>query len=315
MVFEKRRGPFVKNQSNRKPNWSNPKPKLRNKKPPAAGARPPVAAAEDDGRVRLNKYLADRGVGSRRGCDEVIASGSVTVNGRMITELGSKVDPANDRIEVNGKLLKTAPRVVYALNKPLGVVCTNEPRESRMRAIDLIREAHGVRLFCVGRLDMDSEGLILLTNDGEFTNRITHPRYQVAKSYFVKVKGQMGAEAFEKIRKGVWLSEGRTQGARVFIKKRLSNATVLVITIREGMNREIRRMFAKLGFAVEHLKRVSIGPLTVRGLGRGRYRRLEAVEIKQLLNASEAGNIEAAAKAAEMDHDSDDDGPDSEFEE
>lgn len=247
----------------------------------------PKAQPSAPGFVRLNKYLADRGVSSRRGCDEVIASGAVSVNGQIIKELGVKVNPGEDRIEVNGQLLKDAPRVVYALNKPRGIVCTNAPSESRPRAIDLVRDPRAVRLFCVGRLDMDSEGLILLTNDGDFANRIAHPRYQVTKSYFVKVRGSLPPEAIEKIRKGVWLAEGRTQGAKVFVKKKMSNATILIVTVREGMNREIRRIFAKLGFTVDHLKRVAIGTVSVRGLGRGKYRRLEPVEIKQLTEGTE----------------------------
>jgi 23S rRNA pseudouridine2605 synthase len=237
--------------------------------------------------VRLNKALAERGVGSRRHCDDVIRSGSVRVNGKLVRELGTKVDPISDRIEVDGKLLEGAPRVIYAFHKPVGVVCTSAPEEARPRAIDLVKDPRGARLFCVGRLDLDSEGLILLTNDGDFANKMTHPRYGVSKSYFVKVRGRLGAEDIGRISKGVWLSEGRTHGAKVLIRKRMAASTVVLVTIREGMNRELRRVFAKLGYAVVHLKRVAIGPLSLRGLGAGSYRRLSPPEIADLLRGSE----------------------------
>lgn len=316
MKFNKKRPSFGSNSggSNFKKNRPDARPSRFSKSKPARNiknSRAPkvvktVKSAEDDGRVRLNKYLADRGVGSRRGCDEVIQSGSVSVNGEIVTELGVKVDPESDRIEVNGQLLKEAARVTFALNKPRGVVCTSAPQETRPRAIDLVRDARGTRLYCIGRLDMDSEGLILLTNDGEFANRVAHPRYQVTKSYFVKVKGQIDAAALESIRKGVWLAEGRTQGAKVFVRKKLSQATILIITVREGMNREIRRIFAKLGYSVEHLKRVAIGNISVRGLGRGKYRKLDPGEIRGLMESSSASAAGTAANADSPDEMPDD---------
>lgn len=264
--------------------------------PGPPGGAPPAA-------VRLNKVLADRGVGSRRHCDLVIRSGAVRVNGEIVSELGRKVDPESDRIEVDGKLLAAPRRVVYALYKPQGVVCTNAPEERRPRAVDLVRDPGGARLYCVGRLDMDSEGLILLTNDGEFANRVAHPRFGVSKSYFVKVRGRLTPADLERIQKGVWLSEGRTQGARVLIRKRLAAATVLLVTIREGMNREIRRMFAKLGFQVGLLKRVAIGPLSLRGLSAGEYRRLSREEVAAFLDEARAprGGERLASRGVELD--------------
>jgi 23S rRNA pseudouridine2605 synthase len=241
----------------------------------------------------LNKYLAERGVGSRRNCDEIIRSGAVSVNGQTVTELGVKVHPESDRVEVGGRALEGhRSKVVYALNKPGGVICTNAPEEGRPRAIDLVRDRSGARLFCVGRLDMDSEGLVLLTNDGDFANRVTHPRYGVAKSYLVKIRGEITGDALDRIQKGVWLAEGRTQGARIFVQKRTAHSTVLVVTVKEGMNREIRRVFAKLGFAVQQLKRVAIGPVSVRGLGRGEYRRLTRDEVEKLLQSAKHGAAE-----------------------
>lgn len=287
-----------------------PQPEIPNRKKTinkkAKAPRPPRvskhAPARDDrpGVVRINKFLASQGFSSRRGCEEIILSGAVSVNGEIITSLGTKVDPAEDRIEVNGKLIViNRVKVVYALNKPIGVVCTNAPEESRPRAIDLVRDSKGARLFCVGRLDMDSEGLVLLTNDGDFTNRVTHPRYGIAKSYFVKIRGEIGADALQKIQKGVWLAEGRTQGARVYVRKRMKTSTILMVTVREGMNREIRRIFAKLGFMVQRLKRVTIGPVSVRGIGTGHFRKLTNEEIRKLLRASKEGEAVPPATPAD----------------
>jgi 23S rRNA pseudouridine2605 synthase len=239
------------------------------------------------GAVRLNKLLAERGVGSRRRCDAIVTEGRVRVDGRVVRELGTKVDPSVAVIEVDGRTLPRPPRVVYALNKPPGVVCTSAPEESRPRAIDLVHDPSGARLFPVGRLDADSEGLILLTNDGDLANRIAHPRYGMAKTYFVEVRGRVDAPALEKIRRGVWLAEGRTSGARVFVRKKLANGTVLLVTIREGMTREIRRAFAKVGFSVVRLKRVAVGPISVRGLRTGSYRRLDRDEVDALAAPSE----------------------------
>lgn len=270
---------------------------------PQAVRKPQAEQGGAPGPVRLNKYLADHGVGSRRRCDEVILNGEVSINGEVITKLGTRVDPANDRVAVNGRALRSAARVIYALNKPAGVVCTNSEMERRPRAIDLVKDPNGARLFCVGRLDLDSEGLIILTNDGEFANRIAHPKFGVTKSYFVRIRGLLTPEALEKIQKGVWLSEGRTQGARVMVRKRLANATVVLVTVREGMNREIRRIFAKLGFMVEHLKRVAIGPVSVRGIGRGRFRKLLRKEVELLLEsaaADEAGVEPSDAGVADL---------------
>jgi 23S rRNA pseudouridine2605 synthase len=237
--------------------------------------------------VRLNKLLAERGIGSRRLCDTLIGEGRVTIDGRKVRELGTKVDPEAEAVEVDGREIPRPPRVVYALNKPPGVVCTNAPEERRTRAIDLVRDPRGARLFCVGRLDADSEGLILLTNDGDLANRVAHPRYGVPKTYFVKLRGRLSAEDVAKVAEGVWLSEGRTAGARIAIRKRFASATVLLITVREGMNREIRRAFAKFGYAVLQLKRVAIGPLSVRGLRAGAFRRLTRAEIEELARRSE----------------------------
>ncbi len=235
--------------------------------------------------MRLNKYLADHGVASRRRCDELIADGKVTVDGQIVRELGLKVDPARQVVETDGYVLKAndTRRRYYLLNKPSGVVCTNEGRETRPRAIDLITDPFKGRIYTVGRLDSDSKGLIVLTNDGEFAQQIMHPRYGIQKTYLVKVAGEIDDGTLTQIRDGVYLSEGRTAGARILVHDRGRDSSLLSITIREGMNREIRRVFARFGFKVTELKRVQIGPLTDRGLKPGRWRDLMPGEVAALL--------------------------------
>ena len=235
--------------------------------------------------VRLNKYLADHGVASRRKCDELIAAGVVFVDGEPARELGLRIDPEKHKIEIDGVVLKPADarHRYYLLNKPSGVVCTSEERESRPRAIDLITDPRKGRIYTVGRLDEESKGLIILTNDGEFANKVMHPRYGIEKTYLVEVQGKIDDAALIKIREGVYLSEGRTSGARVLVNKRQFDSSSLTVTIREGMNREVRRSFARVGYKVLELRRVRIGSITDRGLKPGRWRELERREILALL--------------------------------
>ncbi len=249
----------------------------------------PSQATEDDsllpgtGLVRLNKLLAERGIASRRKCDELIAAGKVSVDGDIVTELGTKVDPELQRVEVGGSVLEPHQRRrYYLLNKPRGVVCTNEPREARLRAIDLVTDPQAGRIFCVGRLDEDSEGLILMTNDGEFAQRVAHPRYGVLKTYRAKIRGRIEGEALENVRKGVHLAEGRTEGAFLRVTKRSSQFTIIEVTIGEGKNREIRRIFAHVGFKVLRLKRIAIGPIQDPRLKDGQWRPLLRFEIEAL---------------------------------
>ena len=246
----------------------------------------PIAAdAGEPHLVRLNKYLADHGVASRRKCDELIAAGQVTVDGEATHALGLRIDPARQTVETSGFVLRPegTRRRYYLLNKPAGVVCTNEEREVRPRAVDLITDRRKGRIYTVGRLDEESKGLILLTNDGEFANRIMHPRFGVEKTYLVRVNGKIEDEALHKIREGVHLSEGKTAGARVLVEKRMRDHSTLSLTLREGMNREIRRVFARVGYKVVELRRTRIGPLTERGLKVGRWRELTRREVDDLV--------------------------------
>ena len=245
----------------------------------------------DAGLVRLNAYLARCGVASRRGSDELISERRVTINGETITSLGVKVDPLRDTVAVDGEALKPEKPVYVLLHKPKGVVCTNSPREQKQRAIDLLIGVKG-RVFPVGRLDADSEGLLILTNDGGFADRLMHPRYGVPKVYKATLRGRIDPKTTDKARGGVWLAEGRTGTARIAVKRRTKDRSFVEVTIREGRNREIRRVFAGLGFPVIKLERLRIGRLTLRGLGRGKWRFLTRGEVRDLL--ATAGENEAA---------------------
>ncbi|MBL8860502.1 MAG: rRNA pseudouridine synthase [Planctomycetes bacterium] len=269
--------------------------KKKQESPPSA-APDPAGPAESPRLVRLNKFLAEHGVAARRRCDELIAEGKVSVDGEPARELGLKIDPTRQEVEVDGFVFKarSARRRYYVLNKPSGVVCTNEARETRPRAVDLITDPFKGRIYTVGRLDEESKGLVLLTNDGDFAHRIQHPRYGVEKTYLVKVSGEIDDAALKEIREGVHLSEGRTAGARIVVHDRGRSHSLLSVSIREGMNREIRRVFARFGFKVTELKRIRIGALTDRGLKPGRWRELAPAEVAALL-ANEPARAAAIA--------------------
>jgi len=222
---------------------------------------------------------------SRRSADELIAAGRVEVNGALAVGLGARIDPRVDEVRVDGEPVRQERRVYVLLNKPKGVVCTNARHEQKPRAIDLVPDVRG-RLFTVGRLDLDSEGLILLTNDGEFALQMTHPRYGVPKVYAVLVRGRVGPQDLHKARGGVWLAEGPTSGMTIRVERGGRDRTYMKVTLREGRNREIRRVFARLGFPVLELKRVRIGELSLHGLRPGQWRFLSPAEVQELLAAA-----------------------------
>jgi len=229
---------------------------------------------------RLQKVLAAAGIDSRRKCEELILSGEVRVNRKVVDELPAFVDPEKDIITVYGKKIRAAQKVYFLLNKSKGVICTNRDPRGRKKAIDLVHTNE--RIFCVGRLDADTTGLIILTNDSELTNRLTHPRYGIAKTYVVRINGEISGEQVEKLKKGVWLAEGKTGRASVKILKRRHNESSIEITIRQGLNRQVRRMLANVGLPVKSLTRTSFGKLTVRGLGVGKFRTLTRAEVAHL---------------------------------
>ncbi|MEO0649404.1 MAG: pseudouridine synthase [Planctomycetota bacterium] len=252
---------------------------------------------DDSPSVRLNKYLASHGIASRRRSDELIADGKVMIDGSIVTDLGVKVDPTTQTVEVDGVVLK--PEQVrhryYLLNKPSGVVCTNDQRELKPRAIDLITDRKKGRIYTVGRLDEDTVGLVLLTNDGDFAHRIMHPRYGVPKTYLVKLLGRIDDGSVQRVREGVHLAEGRTAGARVLVQQRGPKVSRLLVTLREGKNREVRRVFARLGHKVLDLKRTRIGPLDDRGLKPGKWRPLTRGEVAELFEWVANGGAPADA--------------------
>jgi 23S rRNA pseudouridine2605 synthase len=233
---------------------------------------------------RLQKVLAAAGVDSRRKCEELILSGAVQVNRRVVDTLPVFVDPQKDLITVNGRKIRQQRKIYFLLNKPKGVICTSHDPQGRKKAIDMV--ACRERIFCVGRLDADTTGIIILTNDSELTNKLTHPRYRIPKTYVAAVKGEITPEQAEKLKRGTWLAGGRTAGASVKILKRSHKESLIEITIRQGLNRQIRRMLAKVALPVKSLKRTKIGKLTTRGLGVGKFRALTKSEIEYLKKAA-----------------------------
>lgn len=232
------------------------------------------------GKVRLHKFLAATGAGSRRECETFIEQGRVSVNGVVVTKLGTKVDPSSDHVRLDGERAAPEEKVYYLLHKPAGVICTNSDERGRMRAVDVIRdEKH--RVYTVGRLDAESTGLIVVTNDGGITNVICHPRYRIEKTYHVVVRGEMSREQLAQVEAGVWLSEGKSSPARVraIARNPKRNETLIEITLFEGRNREVRRIFARVGFQVRRLMRVRLGPLELGELPLGAWRKLTDGEL------------------------------------
>jgi 23S rRNA pseudouridine2605 synthase len=235
---------------------------------------------------RLQKVLARAGFGSRRACEELIAAGRVAVNGDPAV-LGRRVDPDQDRVTVDGVPVPAAAGLVhYLLNKPSGVVTTAHDPEGRSTVLDLVPPEP--RVFPVGRLDFDTEGLLIMTNDGELANLLTHPRHGVAKTYLAEVEGVPSAAAVRRLREGVDLDDGVTQPARVNLVQRRAGRAALEIVVHEGRNRQVRRMCDAVGHPVRRLVRTHIGPLSDARLRPGQWRQLSPHEVKTLLEAAAA---------------------------
>ncbi|MCA9182920.1 MAG: pseudouridine synthase [Planctomycetales bacterium] len=237
---------------------------------------------------RLNKVLAAAGLGSRRKVEELIEQGRVQIDGDIVTDLSCKVEPDQVKIKVDGQLLKRSRPVYYALNKPPGVLSTNYDPSGRMRVIDLVPDRD--RVFSVGRLDQSSEGLMLLTNDGDLAQRLAHPRFHIQKSYFVVVAGQMTEDELNKLRKGVYLAEGMARIDGATLKRVRKGCTELEIVLSEGKNREIRRILARAGHKVVLLRRIAIGTLRLGQMPVGASRTLTSAEVKALYVASDPAN-------------------------
>ncbi len=234
---------------------------------------------------RLQKVLAAAGLGSRRACEVLITQGRVTVDGKVASELGTKVDIETQHVRCDGEPVRPERKVYFLINKPKGYVSTSQDERGRPRVIDLL-PMHGERLFTVGRLDADTEGLLIVTNDGDFAQRIAHPRYGVEKTYRALVKGAVNNGAKQDLLAGVWVAGCRCAASWVKVLKRAPHESTVEITIHEGRNREVRRMLAKVGHPVLHLRRVRIGPLEEPALRLGQVRRLTPEEVQALLAAS-----------------------------
>tara|TARA_R110000782_G_scaffold30348_1_gene75487 strand:+ start:3268 stop:4665 length:1398 start_codon:yes stop_codon:yes gene_type:complete len=247
---------------------------------------------------RLQRVLADAGVGSRRACEELILAGEVEVNGVLVTALPAWVDPEEDRIVVEGRPIPRPERKLYVLlNKPVRTLSTakDEPGADRRTVTDLVDHPGAARLFPVGRLDYDTVGLILLTNDGELANRLTHPRYGVPKTYKVLVKGVLGQEAVAELEQGIYLAERkaghtvggvRTARVEITVLQQSREGTTLEMTLREGRNRQVRRMLAAVGYPVRKLERIGMGPIRLKGVARGAWRELTRDEVWALRRAA-----------------------------
>ena len=257
----------------------------RNAKTPRR-RKAPVTPAEDLdeaelSRERLQKVLAAAGLASRRHCEEYILDGRVTIDGKVVSTLGIKVDPDTQRVCVDGERIKIERRQYFLVNKPSGVISTNADPTGRTRVVDLLPPWKG-RLFTVGRLDEGSEGLLLVTNDGDLAHRLAHPKFQVERVYRVLVAGIPKDEVLHQLRQGLYFTEGKFRVRDVRRIKSSSKSTILELVLTEGQNREVRRLLARVGHKVMKLKRVSFGPLRLGELTTGAYRPLTPAELKTL---------------------------------
>lgn len=235
---------------------------------------------------RLQKILAEAGLGSRRECEKIIAAGRVTVDGARVTTLGVAVDADKSEIRCDGTLIRKQRKIYFLLNKPKGYVCTNRDELDRLKAVDIIKNVTQ-RIYTIGRLDKESEGLIIITNDGDLANKLSHPRYEVSKTYFVEIDGYLTDAAIKALESGVWLSFGKTQPVRVQNVRRGRQRSRFEMVLKEGKNREIRRMLVECNYKVRILRRIKIGSLYDPTLKIGKYRKLTDREVARLYAIAE----------------------------
>jgi len=250
-------------------------------RPPADRSAPAPAAGE-----RLQKLLAAAGFGSRRACEELITTGRVTVDGKTVTELGSRADTDRQKVTVDGEPLKIHRKLYYLVNKPPGCLCTNADPAGRTRVIDLLPKSDA-RLFTVGRLDENTEGLLLVTNDGDLAHRLAHPRFQVERVYKATIAGVPTAETLTALRQGFFFDEGKFRVTDLRNIRPKGSSTILDVVMTEGQNREVRRLFARVGHKVMTLRRIAFGPLKLSDLELGAYRPLRSDELRELVDFSE----------------------------
>ena len=233
-------------------------------------------------KIRLQKYLADYGVASRRAAEKLIAAGRVMVNGQIVDAMGVKIDPQQDRIAVDGQLINCRPRLRYLLMfKPAGYICSAHDERRRRTVLDLLSGV-SERVYPVGRLDYNTSGLLLLTNDGELTNRLIHPSHQVEKTYLAEVTGIPNSHDLRRLREGIMLDDGMTAPAKVRLCSTRADSAVVELQIHEGRNRQVRRMMEAIGHPVKHLRRTAVAFLTLKGLQAGQWRELTAEEVARL---------------------------------
>ncbi|MDO3679219.1 pseudouridine synthase [Paenibacillus ehimensis] len=232
---------------------------------------------------RLQKVLAEAGVASRRKCEELITAGRVEVNDKVVTTLGVKVDPSQDFIKVDGKPIRRQSKVYVIFNKPKGVITSAQDPEGRKTVTEFFKNIKQ-RIYPIGRLDYDTEGLLLLTNDGEFAHLLTHPKHHVPRTYLATVKGVPHGSLLDKLKNGIELEDGMTAPAEVEYQdvRPEANESVVKITIFEGRNRQVRRMFDAIHHPVIKLKRIQFGPLQLSGVPRGKFRHLTPQEVNEL---------------------------------
>lgn len=249
---------------------------------------------------RLQKFLANAGVASRRSCEGMIVNGLVKVNDRVVTELGTKVDPERDQIVVGGERITACEaKVYYILYKPRGYVSTLHDERDRKKVVDLLKGV-GARVYPVGRLDYDSEGLLLLTNDGALTYALTHPKHQITKTYLVRVEGVPTGENILKLARGIVLEDGPTAPAEVRLVGSRDNKGLLEIIIHEGRNRQVRRMCEAIGHRVIRLQRTKVGPLALHDMKPGQFRPLSRNELRELFSAAGLKLPRAEAPAQQL---------------
>ena len=233
--------------------------------------------------MRINKYIAQAGVASRRKADELIAAGNVKVNGAVLREPGYDVTEG-DIVEVNGRRIEAEEKKVYLLlNKPLGYVTTVSDDKERLAVMDLVQDVDA-RIFPVGRLDYNTSGMLIMTNDGDFAYKLTHPKHELTKTYRARVSGVLSTEKVWKLRNGVDIGGFITSKARVDVVKGLPKSTIVDITIHEGKNRQVRKMFKAVGNNVQELERIAIGDIRLGRLAEGHYRKLTREEVEYLKN-------------------------------
>jgi len=232
---------------------------------------------------RLQKYLAEAGVASRRASEAIIVSGRVTVNGRPVSELGTKVDPVHDRVAVDGRPVHAKRKHYVALHKPRGLICSRQDELGRATIYDLLPKEWG-HLHTVGRLDFNSEGLLFLTNDGQFSLHLTHPRYGVRKKYLASIEGRVDPAMMEQFSKGVWHEGEKLKAERAWILSASKAQSVVELELTEGKYHEVRRLFESQGLTVKALRRIQIGKIKLGELRPGKWRTLTPAEIKSLLS-------------------------------